>query len=509
MIERGFFLLWKSEKFIFLLALGLFFLKLYASFFVELGNDEVYYTLYAKQLQWSYFDHPPMVGLSIFLSTIGGLLKDEFFVRFIPILLGSVNIIIVYKLVREISSETTARVAAFLFSSSIYVQVIAGFFILPDSILITWLLLSFKMINRIFLLGDERLINWIYLACFLGLGFLSKYNVAFFIFGLLLYIFSYRKDLLLRFPLWFTLFIFLFFTLPVIYWNYSKDFISFRFHEGRVGPEVRFEFIFFIREVLGVFFYNNPITILLMIIFFKKRRWIQSGLKYKGVIVLYLFCSLPIIVFFLLVSISKPTLPHWAAPGYTMLIIPLAFVVSKKLEFIKWSLLFFIIIFLLAPISIRFFNFSKDDKPTHAMHLGKNDVTLDLYGWKNLGDSIQLFFKRENKKNSILKSSAFVIDKWFPGAHIQYYIADKLSWPTYGVGPISDIHQFYFYNQNLPAMESIDNWYYITTSHYYRDPYKILFFQDVQLLKEIPIVKSSDTCAWAYLFEVKGLKGPF
>ncbi len=36
---------------------------------IELGNDEVYYRLYADPLQWNYFDHPPMVGWLIRLST--------------------------------------------------------------------------------------------------------------------------------------------------------------------------------------------------------------------------------------------------------------------------------------------------------------------------------------------------------------------------------------------------------------------------------------------------------
>ena len=46
----------------FLLIALAFLLRLIIAASIGLGNDEVYYRLYAEQLQWNYFDHPPMVG---------------------------------------------------------------------------------------------------------------------------------------------------------------------------------------------------------------------------------------------------------------------------------------------------------------------------------------------------------------------------------------------------------------------------------------------------------------
>ena len=37
---------------------------------IELGNDEVYYWTYALFPDWSHFDHPPMVGITIQLFTL-------------------------------------------------------------------------------------------------------------------------------------------------------------------------------------------------------------------------------------------------------------------------------------------------------------------------------------------------------------------------------------------------------------------------------------------------------
>ena len=478
-------------------------LKIYASIFIELGNDEVYYTLYARDLQWSYFDHPPLVGLSIFISTLGGFIKSDFLVRLIPMILGSVNVFIVYKSIQEISNEATAKAAALLFSSSFYVQILCGFFILPDSILLTCLILAFRMLNRIYLLSDDAVSNWIYLGCFFGLGFLSKYSVVFFIFGLFVYTIVYKREFLLSYKIWLSLLIFLLFIMPVLYWNYANDFISFRFHENRVGSDDRIRFVFLLREILGGFFYNNPILILLMIVFVNRKNWIRQEVKHLEMIRLYLFGNIPIIVFFVFVSLTKPTLPHWAAPGYTLLIIPLSFLLAKKLEYIKWVLLFFLIVFLIAPLFVRFYQFPINTNPSNEKQLGSNDFTLDLCGWENLGDSIQSWMSSKNGKSKLNNESAFVVDKWFPGAHIQYYVADKLSWPTYGVGSISEIHQFYFFNAQLTKIDDVENLYYLTTSRLYQDPFIKPYFKEVMLIKKFPIIKSEKTCAWAFLFKVK------
>ena len=50
-----------------LISLGI---KIAVSYFLELGNDEVYYYTYALQPDWSHFDHPPMVGWMIRCTTL-------------------------------------------------------------------------------------------------------------------------------------------------------------------------------------------------------------------------------------------------------------------------------------------------------------------------------------------------------------------------------------------------------------------------------------------------------
>ncbi len=55
----------------------------------ELSNDEVYYWTYALQLQWNYFDHPPLVALLIRFFTGNLAVQQEFFIR-----LGSIVVLL-------------------------------------------------------------------------------------------------------------------------------------------------------------------------------------------------------------------------------------------------------------------------------------------------------------------------------------------------------------------------------------------------------------------------------
>src|ERR1035437_7595853 len=55
---------------LFYLVLFTFIFKLIIAGLLELGNDEVYYYTYALQPDWNHFDHPPMVGLLIRLTSL-------------------------------------------------------------------------------------------------------------------------------------------------------------------------------------------------------------------------------------------------------------------------------------------------------------------------------------------------------------------------------------------------------------------------------------------------------
>ena len=115
---------------------------------IELGNDEVYYWIYAVYPDWSHFDHPPMVGWMIQLFTLNLLFDQAFFLRLTSIIFGTLGTWLVYIIGTRLKNKRTGFYAALIYTASIYCFIISGTFILPDaSQSLFWLLSLYLLID--------------------------------------------------------------------------------------------------------------------------------------------------------------------------------------------------------------------------------------------------------------------------------------------------------------------------------------------------------------------------
>ncbi|MFZ2785006.1 MAG: glycosyltransferase family 39 protein, partial [Sediminibacterium sp.] len=103
-------------------------IKLLVAPLLELGIDEVYYWTYALRPDWSQFDHPPMVGFLIRLTTLNLWWANEFTFRLGSVLTAAGSTWILFKLGKLIASERAGWFAALLYTASVYTGFIAGFF---------------------------------------------------------------------------------------------------------------------------------------------------------------------------------------------------------------------------------------------------------------------------------------------------------------------------------------------------------------------------------------------
>lgn len=168
-----------------------------SSLLVELGNDEVNYWLYAVYPDLSHFDHPPMVGYLINIFTLNLTFQSEFFIRLASIIIGVINTILIFLIARKLKDETAGFYSALLYNASIYCFVIAGIFIMPDTPLILfWLITILLLINSILLkdITKSAKINLILAGIFIGFAMLSKYTAIFLWLGIILYIIFLTED---------------------------------------------------------------------------------------------------------------------------------------------------------------------------------------------------------------------------------------------------------------------------------------------------------------------------
>ena len=173
-------------KKLYLLAFATLLLRVFIAFFLELGNDEVYYVKYIEFLDFSYFDHPALFAWLGNISTFGLRYNSEIFIRLFPLLFGFFNTFVIYKIVEKISSKSAAFCVAILYNASIYASIISGIFFMPDFALSFFAL--FFLYFSLQSITQNQPKKLLLASLFLALALASKYQAAMLGFGLMIFI---------------------------------------------------------------------------------------------------------------------------------------------------------------------------------------------------------------------------------------------------------------------------------------------------------------------------------
>lgn len=481
---------------------------------LELGNDEVYYVLYARYPDWSHFDHPLMVGISIQLFTLNLLLKSEFFIRFAAILFGAINIWLIYQIGKSIKNERTGFYAAVLYVASIYCTIISGVFILPDAPQsLFWLISIMLMIKTLPSMPITRKAkrNMLLLGLVLGLGMLSKYTTVYLWFGIGLYILFFRHDWFKIPYLYYAVIISAMVASPILIWNAQNDWISFTFQGGRVGPgSASLHPEYYIRELLGEIFYNNPINFVMITMAFI---WFLRGrlLLKNAYLQILILSTLPLIATFQIVSLFRGTLPHWTAPSYTTLILlAAAWLDQIRPELIRKGMLILTMLVMLLVVSLgylqiktgMFSGYFENDQM-----IGKHDPSLDLFGFKQTGKGFAEIVDKDIQNKRMPSNSILVGNNWFPLANYDFYAAYPLGMKSYGIGPLDRLHKYAWINKINGGFKKGMSGYYLTDSRYFQPPGEDIrnCFEKVEPADTIKIQRNGKTAKLVFVYRLKNM----
>ena len=487
--------------------------------FLEFGNDEVYYWTYALYPDYSHFDHPPMVGFLIQLTSLNLALDSELFIRLSSVLLGALNTWLVFLIGKRIRDALTGFYAALLYTSSVYAFIIAGTFILPDTPQLTfWLLTIYLLSQSITVAVSKPARSYLLLAGITaGLALLSKYTSVFLLVGAFLYLLLYNRKWFKTWELYFAPFIALLFFLPVYIWNLNNDFISFTFQSDRVGIfDAGLRGDFFFTELGGQLLYNNPLNVILgvvaLLMFFKGRNFID---KQNGRLLVLI--ALPLILLFLFFSLFRHTLPHWTGPAWTSIIILSAAYLRdleiKRLKqrlfpgFLIASLGLLALVIILGVMQIKggMLFYDEGDEPEN---LGQKDVSLDMYGWRQLSVKFAQIVADEEVKGNIAPKSPFISSRWFPAANIDYYLASPLGIDVLGLGSLNGLHKYTWITERRGGFEpGMDAWF-LTVSRDFKDPQRMhgKRFDEIELAYTIPIYRNNKHVMNAFFYYLKDMK---
>lgn len=417
----------------------------------ELGNDEVYYRIFGIYPSLSYFDHPPLVGWLVWITTAGNHLATEFWVRLGPIVIGAINTLLIYSLAKRLGSNNprSGWIAALLYTGSIYCSLIVGTFIMPDTPLSLFWLLALTLFAKLLIedqpIGQRQHLQMLLAGAVVGLAMLSKYTGGYLWGAVVVYILLYNRKWLRSWSLYVAPLVTLVCFSPVLIWNAQHDWISFTFHSGRVTTGHSIEWLYFGREFLGGLLYNNPINFVAIIggiaAYLRGNRYTN-----KSTFRWAMLFSIPMIVLFLGISFTRETLPHWAAPGYFALIILTALWLSTKrcgVRVAMTSALLTVVVGFFGVVAIRT-GILPTPKEQPTTELGKGDITLDMVGWRQLGGQFETLIHTDRQAGLVGERPYLISDRWDEAAHLDTYVALPLGLPLLTEGEKADTH---FYDE--------------------------------------------------------------
>jgi 4-amino-4-deoxy-L-arabinose transferase-like glycosyltransferase len=446
------------------------------------------------------------VGWLIQLTTFNLGLDHEIFIRLSGVILAIINSVVLWQIVRQLGGAKSAGIALLLYNGSVYASVIAGVFIMPDTAMLTFLLLAYRSLLALVLNEGNSIRHWVGFGAFMGLSIMSKVHAGFLWLGFLLFILAYRPNWLLRWKLYLAGFITCLFVIPIIYWNVENEFASFTFHGNRLaGGGGGVQISFFLQELLGSVAYNNPINFFLIwitiVALFRKKK--VSNYTVDG---LYLYTGLPLILIFLAISLFKQTLPHWSAPAYTLMIIPASVYLRTRMRSVfAWASASYGIVCLLMVIGAFLINnIHFGPREVVDEKLGRSDFTLDMSCWKQMGQLFAEVHEEAIKKKLTDSATPIVITRWFPGAHIDWYIGRPNRLNVVSVGDIDRLHKYHWIAEEEGLeFEPGKVHYYLTTSHLFGDVEKIAAFRTSILLSKVPVYKDGDLVEFLFVYLVQ------
>lgn len=367
-------------------------LHLFTNTNYELHRDEMLYFNMADHLSFGYATVPPLIGfLALIVKSIFGY--SVFGIRLIPALLGAASIIIIAKIIKELGGGIYALIiasSAFLLSTG---------FLLFDTLLtpnvieqFLWLLITYLLFRMI---SGNKPKLWLWIGILLGLSFLNKYSVLFYILGFFIALLcsGYRKLFNSRY-FYFSIIIGIILILPNLLWQYFHGWpVVYHMSELKRTQMVNMSYVNYFLDILSLNLASTIIWLsgLFSLLFLKQ----EKKNRYIGV------ASLIIILVFL---ISK------GKGYYIMGLIPFLFAAGGyamekyligRLKYISYSVLFMSITFSLIALPfglplLSFENLSIYTKKTDHLIIypfyrwedGKihtiSQVYSDMTGWKEL-----------------------------------------------------------------------------------------------------------------------------
>ena len=300
---------------------------------IPLTDDEAYYRLWAQNLDYGYFDHPPMVAWWIGAGV--SLLGDNALgVRFCAVLASGLTGLLLFDLARQQGlARVTAERAAIWYHCTLMVAG-GGLLAMPDAAATLFWVICLWSLSHLFVpQGRARPgLWWCAAGAAAGLAVLSKYSSLFIAPGVLLWVLwspERRRALATPWPWVAGLVAAALFGVNV-WWNAENGWLTFVKQFGRVEPS-RFQPRYLIELLLTQMLLLNPFI----------TGFALRGLRLKAApsqavapertvdLSLVVLTGLPFMAYLVLHALHDRVQGHWPTPLYPALAVAAAVAASR------------------------------------------------------------------------------------------------------------------------------------------------------------------------------------
>lgn len=300
------------KKFYFFLIL-ITLVNLLQAYFTEITLDEAYYYQYARDLDWGYYDHPPMVALVIKISQL--FFNGNLGVRFLTVLLFSGNLFLIWKYL--LPKDKASYVNEFIILSLGLVMMNAYSFITtPDVPLLFFGTVFFILYQRF--TEKQNFWNAVLLGISVALLFYSKYQAVLLVF----FVVISNLKMLTKPYIYLAGIVTSLLMIPHLMWHIEHDFPTFQYH--LVDRSEKFKIKYFLEYLPNQFAVFNPFILIPFVILLFKNKY--QNLQEKA----YYFVCVGFLIFFALTSLRGHVEPHWTViASIPMVILFLQFIKEK------------------------------------------------------------------------------------------------------------------------------------------------------------------------------------
>ena len=366
---------------------------------IGLSPDEAHYALYGAHLDFSYFDHPGLIGwLQAPFVHIGG---SDLAMRIVPMASWLATAVLMCALCRRLAAPAEGTPESAGAGDDLMVVGLLlltpllnllGVALVPDTLLMPLVPAAMLATWRLRDPDDVHdLHRWVVLALLLGLGLLAKYTGVFMALGALASLATIHGRRLVRLPgAWLCVVIVVLSISPVLIWNAQREWISFAYQSAHAAGDQSWRPTNLLRSVAlqGLLF-----GVLLPAGVFQACR--SQGRSAIGVWRgrddahrMSLLFGVPVLVVFFVLSGGGSSLPHWTTSGWVALI-PLAVVGVRALRrgvligAMVWQIALLATIVALAVTGGPMSETGEEGGAAAGVQSGHShpNPVADLYGW--------------------------------------------------------------------------------------------------------------------------------